>query len=234
MKKSWCLLVVLLAMGWLMPLASKAQPGPGPGKGGPPPEAREACKGKSAGDQCEFKRPNGETVQGACAAPPAGGELNCRPKDAPPPGAGKGGPGPGPGKGGPPPEAIEACKGKPAGHPCDFKGPNGNQVQGSCVMPPNGGDSTCRPNDAPPPGGGKGGPGPGKGGPPPEAFEVCKGKAAGDACEFKGPNGQVQGSCVTPPNGGDMNCRPKDLPPPGGGKGGGPGKGGPPPKSSAQ
>ena len=32
----------------------------------PPPEAYEACEGKSAGDEAEFINPRGETVTGTC------------------------------------------------------------------------------------------------------------------------------------------------------------------------
>ena len=33
---------------------------------GPPPEAYEACEGKSVGDEAEFVNPRGETVTGTC------------------------------------------------------------------------------------------------------------------------------------------------------------------------
>jgi hypothetical protein len=32
-------------------------------------------------------------------------------------------------------------------------------------------------------------------GPPPAAFDVCKDKAEGDACTFKGRKGTVEGTC---------------------------------------
>lgn len=35
-------------------------------RNGPPPEAYEACEGKSVGDEAEFVNPRGETVTGTC------------------------------------------------------------------------------------------------------------------------------------------------------------------------
>ena len=55
------------------------QGGPGMGQGGgqqhkgPPPQAIEACQGKSAGSACSFTGRNGEALSGTCFAPPAGG-----------------------------------------------------------------------------------------------------------------------------------------------------------------
>ncbi len=55
------------------------QGGPGMGQGsgqqrkGPPPEAIQACQGKSANAACSFTGRNGETLSGTCFAPPAGG-----------------------------------------------------------------------------------------------------------------------------------------------------------------
>jgi hypothetical protein len=56
-----------------------------------------------------------------------------------------------------------------------------------------------------PPDGGGGPPG---GGPPAEAVDACEGKSVGDACEFEGRRGLVQGTCFTPPGTQDLVCRP--------------------------
>lgn len=56
---------------------------------GPPPEALAACKGKSAGTECSFQSPRGDTVSGTCFAPKADLPLGCRPSH-PPSGGGKG------------------------------------------------------------------------------------------------------------------------------------------------
>ena len=55
------------------------QGGPGMGQGGgqqhkgPPPEAIQACQGKSSGAACSFTGRNGEALTGTCFAPPVGG-----------------------------------------------------------------------------------------------------------------------------------------------------------------
>jgi hypothetical protein len=52
-------------------------------------------------------------------------------------------------------------------------------------------------------------PGGGKGGPPPQMLKICVGKAMGDACSAKGPNGQtVTGTCGAP-EGRPLACRPR-------------------------
>lgn len=86
------------------PQASSAQPltAEGPHRGAPPPEAFDACNGKSAGDACTVKHGDRES-NGSCTSPPPGSEdsrLSCRPA-APPDGSG--GPPPGGPHGGPPP-----------------------------------------------------------------------------------------------------------------------------------
>ena len=60
--------------------AQSNQGGPGMGQGGgqqhkgPPPEAIEACRGKSAGTACSFTGRNGESLGGTCFAPPERGQ----------------------------------------------------------------------------------------------------------------------------------------------------------------
>lgn len=48
---------------------------------GPPPGAIEACKGKSAGDKCNFRCRRGSAVSGTCGYRRATGNLVCRPAD---------------------------------------------------------------------------------------------------------------------------------------------------------
>jgi len=59
------------------------------GRMGPPPEAREACSGKSQGAACSFQAPHGQ-MSGTCGTPPMGAQsLMCMPGGGP--GAGMGG-----------------------------------------------------------------------------------------------------------------------------------------------
>ena len=48
------------------------------------------------------------------------------------------------------------------------------------------------------------------GGPPPEAFEVCKGKAANGACSFQAPHGTIRGTCLSISQG--LVCAPGQRP----------------------
>ena len=89
---------------------------------GPPPEAYEACEGKSVGDEAEFVNPRGETVTGTCEE--EGNQLVLRPDNF---------------KGrfgkrrqGPPPEAYEACEGKSAGDEAEFVNRRGETITGAC------------------------------------------------------------------------------------------------------
>ncbi len=49
---------------------------------GPPPEAYDACEGKSAGDMAEFVSPHGDTVTGVCEL--QGDRLVLHPDNPPP------------------------------------------------------------------------------------------------------------------------------------------------------
>ncbi len=109
---------------------SAGQPNPAPTNGatdqhsaepphGPPPEAYQACKGKSLGGKAEFVNPRGETVAGVCLND-GSGKMVLRPDH--PPG----------GHHGPPPEAYQACAGKTAGNAAQLTGPKGETVQGTC------------------------------------------------------------------------------------------------------
>jgi len=65
------------------------------GRRGPPPEAYQACEGKSAGSSAQFVNPRGETVKGTCEE--EDGKLVLRPdhRKADRPGQVPGGPGEG-------------------------------------------------------------------------------------------------------------------------------------------
>ncbi|HUL95051.1 MAG TPA: hypothetical protein VLT89_03510 [Usitatibacter sp.] len=105
----------LLALGAQAQMQGAGQGGPGmqggPGGGphhGPPPEAIEACSGKTSGATCSFMGREGHQVSGTCFSPPPKGDgsSGAKPADAPkgpPPMAcrpeQRGGPGP-EGKGG--------------------------------------------------------------------------------------------------------------------------------------
>ena len=60
-------------------LAQSAEGKDGPHR--PPPEALDACKSLSAGQDCSFNGPRG-AVTGSCWAP-EGKQLACKPKDGP-------------------------------------------------------------------------------------------------------------------------------------------------------
>ncbi len=66
-----------------------------------------------------------------------------------PEGGGKGG------HRGPPPEAIEACSGQAENDSCSFTSPRGDEITGSCIIPPhNEAELICAPEGGPPPHGG--------------------------------------------------------------------------------
>jgi hypothetical protein len=101
---------------------------------------------------------------------------------------------------GPPPEAYTACEGKTAGSKAEFVNPKGETVAGLCLNDGSG-KSVLRPDH--PPGG--------RHGPPPEAYQACAGKTAGNAAQFTGPTGEViQGLCEA--EGDRLVLRPKHPP----------------------
>jgi hypothetical protein len=89
---------------------------------GPPPEAYQACVGKTAGATAQFTNPEGEVVTGTCRE--ADGRLVLRPDQ--PKGQGR------EGRHGPPPEAYTACEGKNAGAVSQFTDPRGEVLKGVC------------------------------------------------------------------------------------------------------
>ncbi|MGB5247486.1 MAG: hypothetical protein WBM54_12265 [Woeseia sp.] len=75
---------LILTTGMSMP-AANANPGERDGRrGGPPPEAFEACTAKVEGDACSFTGRRGD-AEGTCIVPPRGEEsLVCAPAGGPP------------------------------------------------------------------------------------------------------------------------------------------------------
>jgi hypothetical protein len=72
--------VLLLTLTILLPPTSFAS-GQGRGPKGAPPEAIEACEGKSAGDSVEFTGRRGETLEASCQE--KNGQLVAVPENAP-------------------------------------------------------------------------------------------------------------------------------------------------------
>ncbi len=109
---------------------------------GPPPEALDACSGRSAGTVCSFEAPHG-TVSGSCRNTPGGNACvpagdRGRPEDQDSGQSQQGRPG------GPPPEAYTACQGKQDGNSCRVQTPHGG-LDGRCH---NHGDKPfCVPDD---------------------------------------------------------------------------------------
>ncbi len=100
---------------------------------GPPPEAIEACSGKSEGTACAVSF-DGKSVNGTCSKGPHGGEtVACKPEGGPPGG-----------HRGPPPEASAACSGKAAGATCSFTH-HDRTLEGTCNTGPNGDALACMP-----------------------------------------------------------------------------------------
>jgi hypothetical protein len=105
------------------------------GHGGPPEEAREACRGAQDGTTCSFTL-DGTTVSGTCRSGPSGLPPACFPAGQPPHG--------------PPPEAIAACNGIEEGAQCAVT-LGGNTLDGTCRSGPAGEPRACFPKNRPPP-----------------------------------------------------------------------------------
>ena len=89
---------------------------------------------------------------------------------------------------GPPPEAYEACEDKSVGEEAEFINRRGNTVTGTCKEE---GDQLVLRPDTP-----KGRFGGRRHGPPPEAYEACEDKSAGDEAAFVNRRGEmVTGTC---------------------------------------
>ena len=80
-RKYYITPLLALALG-LSTSSAFAQP-PG-GRGGPPPEAIDACTDLSEGDACTFEGRRGDSLTGVCFAPPGEEKLACKPEGGPP------------------------------------------------------------------------------------------------------------------------------------------------------
>lgn len=112
--------VLLLTLAILSPVTVYAF---GRGKDrpkGPPPEAIEACAGKSAGTSVVFTDRRGESLEAVCRE--KNGLLAAVPNKKP-----KGGD-----HQGPPLEAIEACAGKTVGDSVVFTDGRGESLEATC------------------------------------------------------------------------------------------------------
>lgn len=95
----------------------------------PPPEAVQACSGKSNGDACEVAF-GSRSEAGTCAVF-ADGAMACHPARR--------------SHHGPPREAIEACAGESEGAQCAVT-LDGNTLDGTCLTEPGGKGLACRPS----------------------------------------------------------------------------------------
>ena len=89
MKRNGLKVMAAIAFAELVPVSLRAsdrcaERGRPPG---PPPEAAEACKGKSEGTVVEFTNRGGEKVKGTCRQ--FGGQLAAAPDNLPAPGSGQ-------------------------------------------------------------------------------------------------------------------------------------------------
>lgn len=79
-------LTVMILMGMFIVFnlysAALAQGGPR-GQHGPPPEAYDACDGKSEGDTSFFESPRGDTITGTCVQEKDDDRLVLRPDNPP-------------------------------------------------------------------------------------------------------------------------------------------------------
>lgn len=127
--------VLLITLAILLPTIACAGGYKGQGRPqGPPPEAIEACAGKSAGTSVVFTDRRGESLEAVCRE--KNGLLAAVPNKMP--------------KGrdhqGPPPEAIEACAGKTVGDSIVFTDARGESLEATCQE--KGGQLAAAPDNA--------------------------------------------------------------------------------------
>jgi hypothetical protein len=123
-----CFAAGICAFAWIIRVNAADVP-----PAGPPPEAVQACSGKSSGDACEVSfGPRSES--GTCTV--LDGVMACHPRRPP--------------HHAPPPEAIEACAGESEGAACAVT-LGGNTLDGTCLTGPGGSGVACRPSRVPPP-----------------------------------------------------------------------------------
>ncbi len=133
-------------------------------------------------------RPGGQANQ-----PPQANSFGSTPQ---PPQAGK-----------PPREALQACENQTQGAACSFTLPNGNFIEGNCVVPPNQSQLACAPQGMAPRQPQNQSPQAGR--PPQEALDACANLTQGANCSFSALFGAVNGVCVTPPGLNQLACAPQ-------------------------
>lgn len=85
MKINLIAVIGVISLLSMVSVACAQQP-PSNGRGGPPPEALEACNDLAEGDACSFTGRRDELLEGLCVASPRASEtLSCLPDDAPKP-----------------------------------------------------------------------------------------------------------------------------------------------------
>ena len=135
--------------------------------------------------------------------------------------------------GGPPQQALDACKGETLNATCSFNLPNGANIAGTCITPPNSSQLACAPQGGPATQNGQIPPQDGNvGRPPRQALAACENQSLGAACSFDLPNGgNITGTCITLPKLSQLACAPQGQggqpalngqTPPQGGNAGGP------------
>lgn len=83
-QKWHIVLAVALATSIFLPQASANPNKRGGERGGPPPEAIEACANQTEGSSCSFAGRSDQQMQGVCMSPPQGeGALACAPEGGP-------------------------------------------------------------------------------------------------------------------------------------------------------
>jgi hypothetical protein len=158
----------------------------------PPQAALDACSRLRAGDACSFALES-RALEGVCRAGPERSQVACAPKDMPqrP-------------HHGPPPEAVSACASLRTGDACivTFEA---RTMEGICRAGPERSQVACAPKDMPPRP---------HHGPPPEAVSACASLRTGDACIVTFEARTMEGICRAGPEGSQVACAPKDMPPP--------------------
>lgn len=167
---------------------------PEQGHRGPPAEAIAACASLRAGDTCSFGF-GARAMEGICRARPGDSQLACAPKDMPEHGH----------RHGPPPEAMSACASLRPSDACSFT-LESHTVDGICRAGADGSGLACAPKDMPEHGQHRG--------PPPEAVSACSSLRVGDACAFGIGSRPVDGTCRAAPDGSQLACAPRGMPPP--------------------
>jgi 4-amino-4-deoxy-L-arabinose transferase-like glycosyltransferase len=125
--------------------------------------------------------------------------------------------------GGAPPAALAACANLTQDAACSFTLQNGRTINGTCINAPNSNALACAPQNMIPQQNAQSGqpqqtP---RQGPPQEALDACANLTQGAACSFTMQFGDVNGTCIIPPNSEQLACAPQGMNPPGGQQPGG-------------